>query len=129
MSLSRSIEGLGPYPLLLLLGVRTATVEPLKLAAVAVAGKGHWITGTAMIVARYGFSLLVVHRLFVIVQPKLLTIPWFAKLWEAFRSIRTRASQLVGGWIEHSKNRDSYPSRLSPDGTGERCMNPRSAAK
>jgi hypothetical protein len=45
----------------------TATVEPLKLAAVAVAvavaGKRHWITGTAMIVACYMFSLLVIERL------------------------------------------------------------------
>jgi len=34
-----------------LLAVPTATVEPLKLVAVAVAGEGHWIAGTAMIVA------------------------------------------------------------------------------
>jgi hypothetical protein len=48
MSLRRSIEGLGRYPSLFLLALPTATVEPLKLVAVAVAGKGHWVTGTAM---------------------------------------------------------------------------------
>ncbi|MGY8706123.1 hypothetical protein RAD16_10325 [Bradyrhizobium sp. 18BD] len=90
MSLRRSIGGLGPYPSLFLLALPTATVEPLKLVAVAVAGEGHWITGTAMIVACYAFSLLVVERLFVIVKPKLLMIPWFAKLWKAFVSVRTR---------------------------------------
>jgi hypothetical protein len=96
MSLRRSIEGLGPYPSLFLLVLPMATVEPLKLAAVAVAGKGHWLTGTAMIVTCYAFSLLVIERLFVIVKPKLLTIPWFAKLWKGFVSVRTRALQLFG---------------------------------
>ncbi|WP_439400179.1 hypothetical protein ACRQ5Q_42065 (plasmid) [Bradyrhizobium sp. PMVTL-01] len=90
MSLRKSIEGLSPYQSLFLLALPAATVEPLKLVAVAVAGEGHWITGTVMIVACYAFSLLVVERLFVIVKPKLLTIPWFAKIWKAFVSVRTR---------------------------------------
>lgn len=51
MGLKRTIKNLGPYPSLLLLAVPTETVEPLKLVALAVAGEGHWITGTAMIVA------------------------------------------------------------------------------
>ncbi|WP_338830626.1 hypothetical protein [Bradyrhizobium sp. 27S5] len=72
-----------------------AAVEPLKLAAVAVAGKGHWIAGAAMIVACYAFSLLVVEQLFVIVKPKLLTIPWFAKLWDGYVAVRTRAWRIL----------------------------------
>ncbi len=90
MNLKRSIEALGPYQSLFLLAVPTATVEPLKLVAVAVAGKGHWLTGTAMIVACYLISLLVVERLFRVVKPKLQTLPWFAKLWEGFVAIRRR---------------------------------------
>jgi ATP-dependent DNA ligase len=90
MSLRRTIEDLRPYPSLLLLGLPVATVEPLKLVAVASAGKGHWISGTVMIAACYAFSLLVVERLFAVVKPKLLTIPWFATVWEAFLSVRTR---------------------------------------
>lgn len=103
MSLRRSIEGLGPYPSLFLLALPTATVEPLKLVAVAFAGEGHWITGTAMIVACYAFSLLVVERLFVVVKPKLLTISWFAKLWKAFVAIRTR---VFGIFREGTTQRD-----------------------
>jgi hypothetical protein len=90
MNLKRSIGRLGPYPSLFVLVLPAATVEPLKLVAVAVAGKGHWITGTAMIAVCYTLSLLVVERLFAIVKPKLLTISWFAKLWKAFVSVRTR---------------------------------------
>ena len=78
------IQALGPYQSLALLAVPTATVEPLKLVAVAVAGAGHWITGAAMIVACYTLSLVVVERLFIIVKPKLLTIPWFARIWQWF---------------------------------------------
>ncbi|TYL96175.1 hypothetical protein FXB40_12590 [Bradyrhizobium rifense] len=71
------------------MAVPTATVEPLKLVAVAVAGEGHWIAGTAMIVTCYLLSLVLVERLFVIVKPKLLTIPWFAKLWTTVLAVRT----------------------------------------
>jgi hypothetical protein len=50
-------------------------------------------TGIAMIIVYYAVSLLVVERLFVIVKPELLTLPWivkpelltlpwFAQLWE-----------------------------------------------
>ena len=89
MSLKRRIEDLGPYQSLFLLAVPTATVEPLKLVAVAIAGDGHWIAGTAMIVTCYQLSLVVVERLFIVVKPKLLTIPWFAKLWTTILAVRT----------------------------------------
>ena len=75
------IEGLGPYQSLALLAIPTSLVEPLKLVAVAVAGDGHWITGTIMIIAAYAASLLLLERLFSIVKPKLLTLPWFKRLW------------------------------------------------
>ena len=75
------IERLGPYQALALLLVPASAVEPLKLIAVAIAGDGHWITGTAMIVIAYATSLLLVERLFTIVKPKLLTLPWFANIW------------------------------------------------
>jgi hypothetical protein len=73
--LRRSIEGLGPYQSLALLLVSTSLGEPLKLIAVVVAGDGHWIAGTVMIIAAYAASLLVGERLFKMVKPKLLTLP------------------------------------------------------
>jgi hypothetical protein len=89
------IEQLGPYQSLLLLAIPTSVVEPLKLIAVAVAGEGHWITGTAMIIAAYGCSLLFVERLFQVVRPKLLTLPWFARLWNRVLLVRAKLIQLV----------------------------------
>jgi len=82
------IERLGPYQSLLILAVPTSLVEPLKLIAVAVAGEGHWITGTFMIIGAYGCSLLFIERLFRIVRPKLLTLPWFAWMWNWVLLIR-----------------------------------------
>jgi hypothetical protein len=87
----RFIARLGPYQSLVLLLVPTSVVEPLKLVAVAVAGDGHWITGTIMIVVAYAASLLVVDRLFRIVKPKLLTLPWFARTWYWLIALRIKA--------------------------------------
>jgi hypothetical protein len=95
--LRRRIEGLGPYQSLVLLAIPTALVEPLKLIAVAVSGDGHWITGTVMIIAAYAASLLLVERLFLIVKPKLLTLPWFARLWTRFIVVRRKAAGLFRG--------------------------------
>jgi hypothetical protein len=78
--LRQAIDKLGPYQSLALLAVPVCLVEPLKLIAVALAGEGHWITGTAMIIAAYAASLLIVERLFAVVKPKLLKLHWFAKL-------------------------------------------------
>jgi len=85
--LRRWIESLGPYQSLALLAVPVCVVEPMKLAALAVAGEGHWYTGIAMVVAAYAMSLLFIERLFVIVKPRLLRLRWFARFW-AFVVIR-----------------------------------------
>jgi hypothetical protein len=89
--LRRHIERLGPYQSLVLVAVPTSIVEPLKLIAVAIAGEGHWITGTIVVIASYATSLLLVERLFRMVKPKLLMLPWFARLWNWFVAIRGKA--------------------------------------
>jgi hypothetical protein len=68
-------------------------VEPLKFVALFVVGKGHWLTGTGMIVGAYAASLLCVERLFRVVKPKLMMMDWFAKAWMSFDRIR---SKIVG---------------------------------
>jgi hypothetical protein len=91
--LRRAIESLGPHQSLALLAVPACIVEPLKLAAVAVAGEGHWFTGTIVIIAAYAASLLLIERLFRIVKPKLLRLHWFARLWSWLIIIRYRATR------------------------------------
>jgi hypothetical protein len=91
----RRLQQISPYLSLLLLLVPLLLVEPLKLVALVVAGSGHWLTGTAMLVAAYAASLLVIERLFRVLKPKLMMMGWFAKLWTGFVALRTR---LMGGW-------------------------------
>jgi hypothetical protein len=78
-----------------LLAVPLALVEPLKLATIFICGSGHWITGLVAMLCAYAFSILVVERLFKIVKPKLLTLPWFAAIWTWYVSARGQ----VFGWL------------------------------
>jgi hypothetical protein len=89
------IKKLGPYQSLFLLMIPISLVEPMKLVALAVAGKGHWVAGTGMIVIAYAGSLFIVERLFRLVKPKLLKIYWFARLWSWFVIIREKTL----GWF------------------------------
>jgi hypothetical protein len=98
----RRLQKISPYLSLFLLLVPLLLVEPLKVVAMIVAGKGHWLTGTGMLVAAYAASLLVIERLFRVLKPKLMMIGWFAKLWTGFVGVRTR---IVGGW-SLAKNHD-----------------------
>jgi len=68
--------------------VPVALVEPFKIVALFVAGKGHWFSGTAMICLAYAVSLLVIERLFRIVRPKLVMLSWFATIWDFVTRLR-----------------------------------------
>jgi hypothetical protein len=49
----RRIQKLGPYQSLILILLPLLLVEPLKLAALVIAGKGHWLAGTGIIIGAY----------------------------------------------------------------------------
>ena len=89
-SIRRRIQKLGPYQSLVLMLAPLLLVEPLKLIALVIAGKGHWLTGTGMLIGAYAASLLCVERLFRAVKPKLLLIKWFAKGWNLFSVFRDK---------------------------------------
>ena len=93
----RRLQQMGPYLSLLLLLVPLMLVEPLKLAALFIAGKGHWITGTGVLVGAYIVSLFFVERLFRVLKPKLLMLPWFAKLWHWYETARNKTIAVVTG--------------------------------
>ena len=91
----RDLQKISPYLSFFVLLVPLLLVEPLKIVAVFIAGKGHWITGTGILVGAYAVSLLFIERLFRVVKPKLLSIPWFAKLWLWYTDVRDKALALV----------------------------------
>src|ERR1700687_4842615 len=94
-SLGRFVGSLGPYQSLALLLVPVSVVEPLKLIAVAVAGEGHWIGGSGVVGGAYAVMFLFIERLFRLVKPKLLTLHWFARLWQWFIHLRGK----LAGWL------------------------------
>jgi hypothetical protein len=87
----RRLEQLGPYPSLVVLAIPLVGVEPVKLVAVLVAGDGPFITGLFFLILAYAVSLFVTERLFIILKPKLMMLPWFAKSWRWFVALRRRA--------------------------------------
>jgi hypothetical protein len=91
---------LTPYMALCLLAAPLAVVEPLKLAAVFICGSGHWVTGLIVMLCAYALSVFLVERLFKIVKPKLLKLPWFAEAWRWIVEVRERASRsLRSRWL------------------------------
>lgn len=83
-----AIEKLAPYPSLILLIVPVIIVEPLKVVALAIMDTGRILFGAVVLAGSEAMSLLVVERLFSVVKPKLLTLPWFAVAWDWFASLR-----------------------------------------
>jgi hypothetical protein len=96
-ALRRRLERLGPYGALVVLTVPLAIVEPFKLVAVLVAGDGHFLTGLLFLICAYLASLVITERLFVILKPKLLMLPWFARAWRWFVALRRRCLRLLRG--------------------------------
>lgn len=87
-SARRQIQQLGPYQSLALMLLPILLVEPLKIVALFVAGNGHWLTGTGIMMAAYAVSLVFVERLFKVVKSKLMTMNWFANMWTWFTEMR-----------------------------------------
>lgn len=108
-SARRHIQSLSPYLSLLLLSVPVILVEPLKIVSLLVASKGHWLTGTGIIIGAYALSLFFVERLFRAVKPKLLMLGWFAKLWTLFTTFRNIVIQMASG------RRSSTDQELRPN--------------
>ena len=86
----RWLENRSAYQSLVILAVPFVIVEPAKLVAVAIAGEGHSLAGTATLIVAYVLSIFVVERLFRILKPNLLNIRWFAKMWHWFAGVRAK---------------------------------------
>jgi hypothetical protein len=89
-SIHRFLNRLSPYQSLAILAVPLAIVEPLKLVALAVFGEGHFVSGVLMMICAYAGSLFITERLFRVIKPKLLSLPWFAFVWRRFVTARDK---------------------------------------
>ena len=100
-ALHSPLNRLGPYQALLTLAVPLAIVEPLKLVALFVVGGGHFIAGVLVMICAYAGSLFITERLFVVLKPKLLTLPWFAFAWRWFVTVRDKLVY----WLRRTRTR------------------------
>jgi hypothetical protein len=112
----RNLQTITPYLSLVVLLVPLLLVEPLKLVALVVVGKGHWLIGTGMIIGAYAASLLCVERLFRVVKPKLMMLGWFASLWTRFIAFRSK----VIPWVHKIplESNKAAKARTSPNKNG-----------
>jgi hypothetical protein len=101
-SFRHTVRRLHPYYCLALLALPAAIVEPLKMTGLIVTGSGHWLVGLAMLAAAYALSLSLLNRLFRIVQPRLLALPWFRRSRRMVLRLRRRCliqiSRYSGGF-------------------------------
>ena len=96
--IERRIAALPPRYALLVFLVPAVMLLPVKIAALWLIGRGRAMLGLAVIVAAKVIGTAVVARLFMLTQPQLMKMPWFARLytrWIAWKEgvmARVRAS-------------------------------------
>jgi hypothetical protein len=76
--LERMILRLDARIVLLLFGIPIAALLPVKLAALWLFGTGHWLLGAGVLVLAKTAGTAFSARLYVVAEPKLMTIPAFA---------------------------------------------------
>jgi hypothetical protein len=92
------IAALPPYAALAVFGVPTAALLPVKLLALALVARGHAVLGVVVILAAKVIGTAIVARLFMLTQPSLMRLAWFARgfaRWMVFKAVileRARAS-------------------------------------
>jgi len=108
--IERSIRALPPYAALVVFLLPTLALLPVKLFALWLIGNGHRILGVAVIVAAKIAGTAIVARLFMLTQPALMQLPWFARLyvrWTAWKDALVARVRASAAWraIRHAKAR------------------------
>jgi ABC-type transport system involved in cytochrome bd biosynthesis fused ATPase/permease subunit len=75
------IDTLNPYVIFVLLVVPFGIAEFTKVFAVFLMGTGHFRSGFTIFIGAYVVSILVCERTFHAGKRQLMTIPWFARLY------------------------------------------------
>lgn len=94
----RSVQALPPYAALLVFVAPSLALLPIKLFALWLIGNGHGFLGVTVIVVAKIAGTAVVARLFMLTQPALMKLAWFASLylrwttWKDALIARVRAS-------------------------------------
>ncbi len=73
-----AIARLPPYAALVAFALPTLVLLPLKFLALLLIGKGYYVTSIALFLAAKAVATALVARLFILTQPALMSIGWFA---------------------------------------------------
>jgi hypothetical protein len=84
------IAGLPPYVALALFGAPSLLLIPVKLAALYLMAHGQPTLGLITVIAAKIIGTALVARIFVLTQPNLLRIDWFAWLYTRFLTFKSR---------------------------------------
>ena len=80
--LEARIQSLPPYAALLVFSVPMLALFPVKIFGLWLIGEGRGFLGFGIIVVAKIAGTAVVARLFMLTQPALMQLPWFARLYE-----------------------------------------------
>lgn len=102
----RWIEGvirtLPPYAALAMFLVPMLTLLPIKILALYWLSHGHKALGLALIILAKVGGTAVTARLFMLTQPTLMRLAWFARLYARWMAFKTRIIEQVRGsaaWV------------------------------
>lgn len=93
------IAGMPPHAILLLFVIPLAIIEPFKIYAFYLFGRGEFLAGVLMFVLAKVVGLGLAERLFAIGRNKLLSIRWFAWCHAMILAIRDHAHM----WLQRQK--------------------------
>ena len=100
--LERRVAGFGPRIALAVLFVPALALLPIKIGALWLVGLGRVAVGLTILVVAKILGTAVVARLFLLTQPQLMRLDWFARIYRRWFAWKTRviASLLeTSGWI------------------------------
>lgn len=82
--LEQTIAGLPPYPALAVIALPSTLLFPLKFVAIYLVANGYFVAATALFIAAKVASTALIARIFLLVKPALMQIPWFVALHDRF---------------------------------------------
>ena len=75
------LQGLPPYGALCAFVLPSCLIFPLKIAAVYLVATGHFVTAALMLIGAKVVGTAILARIFILTQPNLMQIGWFARLY------------------------------------------------
>ena len=100
--IERKIAALPPWGALLAFAIPSALLVPAKLAAVYLFGMGHYGLGLGLLLGVKILGTALLARLFQLVQPVLMELTWFARLypvWKAWKDRLIAQVRASGPWL------------------------------